>query len=159
MKKYFNIELIMTLVILLFIGVLAFQGIVVDDLSDKAMNFPSFVFGVGGILGVAEIIRNVKAVQAVEKRSEVSKRKSVFKNKKNFVQFALMTLAYLVLLYLLGFVIASIIMVISYGLIRGYEKKWVIIVAGVGIILLWYVLFTKMIGVRMLTGVLTKGLI
>lgn len=157
MKKYFNIELIMTLVILIFIGVLAFQGTVVEDLSDKAMRFPSFVFSVGGILGVAEIIRNVRSVQAAEKKGQAAKRKPVFKDWKNFTQFVLMTLAYLVLLYLLGFVIASIIMVISYGLLRGYEKKWVIIVAGVGVILLWYVLFTKVIGVRMLTGVLTMG--
>ena len=153
MKKYFNIELIMTLVILAFIGVLALQG-AADGLSANAMRFPSFVFTVGGILGVAEIIRNVLAVKAEEKSGETKKKKPLFKNKKNLAEFLVLTLVYLVLLYLIGFVLSSIIVVIAYGLRRGFEKKWIIVVAGIGVIALWYVLFAKLIGVKMLTGVL-----
>lgn len=158
MKKYLNIELIMTLVILAFIGMLAVQG-QVDGLSANAMRFPSFVFTVGGILGVVEIIRNVSAVRAVEKKGEAAKKKPLFKNKKNLAEFIVLTLAYLVLLYLTGFTIASIIMVIAYGILRGFEKKWIVVVAGIAVILVWYVLFAKVIGVKMLGGVLIKGLV
>ena len=158
MRKYLTLETVVTLSILLFIGVLAVEGLVVEKLSPKAMAFPGFVFGAAGIIGLFEIIRVVRQINRSEamEKTEKSVPPAVFKNRRNFIEFVAMTICYFLLMYLLGFLPASIIFCAVYGMRKKYERMGRLIIAAVAVNLLWYLLFSKVFVIRIPNAVLLK---
>ncbi len=154
MKKYLNIELIMTLVILLIVAVIAFQGMVVEKLSEKALQFPFFVFGMCFVFGTVEIIRNVRDVRKKEKAGQDVTRKPVISDPRKFFTILGMIAVYAVLVYVLGFVAASIILSVVYGLYSGYKKKWVVVVVAICFSFALYLLFTKVLGTSLPRGLI-----
>lgn len=168
MKKYLNLELIMTMVLMAIIGILAIQGVFVEHLSQRSMTFPTFVFSIVAILGVVEITRNVlktrkklktETAPAAKPEPEINEETGEVCNPRaNLIEIIILTAVYCVLLWLVGFVVSSVALVITYGLRRKYKKPWVIVVAGIAIILVWYFLFTRLLGVSIFPGILLKGL-
>ena len=154
MKKYLNLELIMTLLLLLIVAVIAFQGVAVEKLSSRAMQFPMFVFGMCFLFGIIEIVRNVKAVNQQAKAEGEVKRKPVFVNSKNFFVILGMIVAYAALVYLIGFVAATILLGIVYGFYSKYKNKWVVVIVAVCFSVAIYLLFTKVLGTSLPTGLI-----
>jgi Na+/melibiose symporter-like transporter len=149
-KKYLNIEIIMTGIILLGIGILAINGLVVQKLSSRAMAFPIFVFSVAGVVGVLEIIRCVRIVNRSQahKTSEASSKKEVvLENKKNFFEIVVMIVLYFVFMCLVGFIPASLFFSVVYAIRQKYKKIWLFCIVSMLIIVGWYFLFDNLLGV------------
>lgn len=86
MKKYLNLEMAVTCIILLYIVVLAGDGYLVSKLSARAMSFPRFIFLLAGVIGVLEIRRIKRATDANEAKpaEERKKKKPLVEHAGNF---------------------------------------------------------------------------
>lgn len=150
----------MTIVLLLFIGVMAIDGFFVSRYSSSAMAFPKFVFAVAAVSGIAEIVRNIKAQKARQKEksgeSEEEPISGVFHDKKKFFVFTAMIFAYLILMLLTGFVVSSIVFCLAYGFREKFPNPVVLVITSVVIVLLWYFLFGSVLNVRLPAGMLAK---
>lgn len=149
MKKYVNLEIVITVIILLYIGVLAFDGFFVSKLSSKAMAFPNFVFLLAGVVGVLELRRSVIAAraEAAKPPEQKTEKAPIIDNKNKFFEILILTVVYFSLMFLIGFILSSFIFSVIYAIRQKYEKMWQFCAIMLVIICGWYYLFNNMLGV------------
>ena len=150
MRKYLNLEMAVTCVILLYIVVLACDGYFISRLSAKAMSFPRFIFLLAGIVGVLEIRRIKRAVDAEEAKppEQRKKKKPVLKHAGNFREIVVLTVGYFVFMYLIGFFLSSVLFSVIYAYRHKYARMAQFVVISVVIVFAWYFLFERMLGVN-----------
>ncbi len=150
LKKYLSIDVIMAGVILLIIGIMAFNGYVMSNLSATSLRYPTFVFTVCLVIGTLEIVKGVR------KNARTEFKMPVFTNKRNFFFVCGAIIVYASLLTILGFIIASSIFTISYILYTRYEKPVRIIVTSLVIVIVIYVVFTQFLHVNLPQGLILR---
>lgn len=158
MKRYVNLETVVTGIMLLYIGVLAIDGLFVSKLSSKAMAFPRFVFILAGVVGVLELRRCVRSAKAEEAKApeERTKREPIVDNGKKFFEIIALTVMYFVLMFLIGFIPSSFIFSLIYAIRQKYEKMLQFCIIMLVIICAWYYLFNNMLGVSFPTPLLLE---
>lgn len=149
MRKYLNLEMAMTCVILLYVAILTCDGYFVSKLSARAMSFPRFIFLLAGVIGVLEIIRVKRAVDAdeakpIEKRK---KKKPLVEHAGNFWEIVILTVGYFVFMYLIGFFLSSVLFSVIYAYRHKYPRMVQFSVISIAIVFAWYFLFERMLGV------------
>ncbi len=148
LKKYFTVETITTGGILVFIMILAADGIFIKKLSSSAMAFPGFVFGTGILIGILDLI---KSIREIKNKSDAEKQ-PLFENKKNFQTICFLMLLYVVLMWLCGFIISSMVFSLLFAWKHHYKRMILFTIVMAVIILIWYLLFTKFLGVQFPAG-------
>ena len=150
MRKYLNLEMAVTCVILLYIAVLACDGYFVSRLSAKALAFPRFIFLLAGIIGALEIRRIKRAVDADEAKPPEQRKKKipVVKHAGNFREIVIMAIGYFVFMYLIGFFLSSVLFSVIYAHRHKYARMVQFVVISIAIVFAWYFLFERMLGVN-----------
>lgn len=154
MKKKPSIEMIMALVIMLLTAIMAIDGFVFQDIPPEAAKYPVFVFCVIMAAGVAEIIRCVR-----EQKKEEKEAKPVFENPRNFLVVCGMIVGYGILVWLLGFVIATILFTIGFTC---YSRlKHLVLFNGIMALVIVgiYFLFERVLQIFLPVGLLFENLL
>ena len=112
------------------------------------MAFPGFVFGTGILIGILDLI---KSIREIKNKSDAEKQ-PLFENKKNFQTICFLMLLYVVLMWLCGFIISSIVFSLLFAWKHHYKRMILFTIVMAVIILIWYLLFTKFLGVQFPAG-------
>lgn len=162
LKEYLNVEIVMTSLILVFVIVLAADGFFVKKLSSSAMAFPGFVFIAAIVIGLLEIGGNIRSVnkrlRTSENEGNSNQKKPVLDNKKNFIAMCMMLAVYFLLLYLIGFIISSIVFSLMFAIYHRYQRMVLFTGVTVMIVVFWFILFSKFLGVNIPNGLLAEVL-
>ncbi len=148
LKKYLTIDVVMAAVILLIVGILAFNGYVVKKLPALSLRFPGFVFLMVFVVGIFEIVRGVNDVR------KGAKQKPLFVSRRNFLFMCLAVIGYIALFCLLGFVVSSIIFSVVFAVYHRYSKYFVLIAATCVIVIGLYFCFVRFLGADLPAGIL-----
>lgn len=145
-KKKIPFEAIMVLVVLCLIAIMAFDGFVVQDMPSDARSYPIFVFVVIAIAGAVEI------ANAFRKQND--EKEPVFENRANFFLVAGMIIAYAVAMYLIGFVLSTILFVAIF--IWKFKMKHALLydIGAAAVIIAIYFCFKEILYVFLPSGVL-----
>jgi len=122
-KKKLPLEPTVALVLIGIILVLCLEGFVRQDMPALASRFPLAVFGVVILTGIAEFFRSLSAAKKrAEKEEKDGGKKEIFQEKlgekkttrKNFITVSVMVILYSILMYLIGFIAASIALFVAF---------------------------------------------
>lgn len=148
-KKTLPLDALMAIIIMLFAGALAIDGFIRQDLPADAVKYPIFVFCVIAIVGLSQVFSSLKA-----SKGDDYKPAKIFENKKNFIVVFGMIVSYIIVMYLLGFILSSIIFAIAvaayfkYKHLIGFSIGAAIVFTGV------YYVFVKLLYIFLPSGLL-----
>lgn len=139
------------------------DGKIIKPISSDAMRFPGVIMIGIVVLSVVEVLTkllNGKDARKQEKetgREEAEVEESgekLFKNPKNFLIALGMTVAYMGVIYILGFLVASIVFGICFGLVYQYKKKILLVIYSCLVSSLLYLVFSFLLKIKLPNGLL-----
>lgn len=153
-KQGLSLDAVMALVIVLIVLLMGGYGLFVQRLPAEAVRFPLFVFGVVICAGIGEIIRSLRA----EKRREEA-RPPVFHDRKNFLTVCGMILGYILLMYLVGFILSTILFAAAFGWRFRFRRLVPFGIAAAAVTVLLYFCFTKLMYIHLPQGLLLEQIL
>ena len=156
-KKKIPFDAIMAAVMIVITWVVLGDGLFVHKLTWAALRYPVVCGGMVTLCAVIEIANAFRKQAASGSEEEGEKKaKPVFTNRRNFLIMVGLMAAYVLLMWLLGFIISSVAIVVAFTLILKAKKPvWVIIGFTVVIVALYYV-FRNYLYVFLPRGLLIK---
>lgn len=122
-KKSLPFDAILAIVMMGIMAALAIDGIFIHKLSVEAMKYPLFCFA---IVGVACLIEIGRSLQNQKVAGEQAKAKPLYYNKKNFFITVGMLGVYVIVMWLFGFIVASVAMSMAFTWFYKI-RKWVLV--------------------------------
>ena len=135
------------------VAAIAFDGIFIHKLPLEALKYPVFcfliVFGTCGI----EIVRSIRKQKAEEETVEAE---PVHYDLKNFLIMVVMLIVYVILLWLIGFIAASIALTIVFTVLYRLNKPVLVNVIATVVIIAVFFIFGKVLYIFLPQGLLFK---
>ncbi|MEM5768779.1 MAG: tripartite tricarboxylate transporter TctB family protein [Bacillota bacterium] len=141
---------VMTLVVMLLVGLMAADGQFIQKLPSSATKYPFFIFSVVIVFGIVDIINSFRQ-QAAERGKE---RKPLFENRGNFLIITGMIIGYVLLMWLLGFVISTILFAVLFAWKFRLRHLIIFDLSAAVCIVALYVCFEKLLYIFLPTGLL-----
>lgn len=152
-KKKIPFEAVMTIVVLLLVAIMAFDGFAIQKMPSDAAAYPIFLFAVIAIAGVAELLN------VFHKQKEGKEEPPVFENRNNFLAVVGMIIGYAVAMWLIGFILSTILFTIVF-IARFKIKKAVLVdICAAVVTVAVYLLFEKVLYVFLPSGILIEKLL
>jgi len=149
-KKNSYLEAIMAAFIMFFVAAMAIDGF---DLPMDAIKYPIFIFCIVAAAGIFVIVQTIKASKGADYKPV-----QPFENRKNFLVICGLIIGYIIVMYLLGYIISSIIFAILTAWYFKYEHMLAfsigVAIASLGI----YYCFVKLLYIFLPTGLLLNKL-
>ncbi len=147
-KRHIPFEAIMSFVMMIISGAIITDGMFIHKLSWDAIQYPLVCCLVVFAMAMIEIVKSL----AGQKKKE--KTESIYHNRKNFFLVAGMLIAYVILMWLFGFMFSSIALTICFTVLFKIQKPVLInIGAGIAIIAIYFV-FNKILYIFLPKGML-----
>lgn len=156
-KKRVPLDTVMAAVIILLVLIMAGYGFLVQRLPDEATRFPLFVFGVVVCAGVGEIFRSLRARKREETVSAIEP--SVFYNRNRFLLVCGMVIGYVITMYLLGFILSTILFAAVFGWQSRFRPLVPFCAAAVVVTIGLYLCFTRLMFIHLPQGLLPELLL
>lgn len=155
MKKRIRLpfDTVVAIMILALTAFLAGDGLIRQSLPFEAVRFPIFVFAVIFIVGGMEIVRSLRAAKG---QDETAGQAAVFTNRKNFLLICSMIVIYGILLHFLGFIIATVMLVIAF--VSNFKYRYAVayvIITAVVVVAIYYS-FTRLMHIKLPAGLIMK---
>lgn len=154
-KKPIPLEVVMAAVIMLLVLALAADGFARQGMPIEAAKYPIFVFCVVIVSGVVEIARCLRAQSSQETGAP---EKKVFENRKNFLVVSGMIIGYVIAMWLLGFMLSTIIFAVLFAWYFKLKHLIVFDIAAVIVIVGLYYCFEKLLYIFLPAGLLFEKL-
>ena len=151
-KKKIPFEAIMTIVVLGLIAVMAIDGFAVEHMPADAAAYPIFVFVVIALAGVAELVNIFRRQKAGKEE------KPVFENRTNFLIATGMIIGYAVVMYLIGFILSSILFTVLFVGKFKMKKPLLVDIGAAAVIVAVYFCFEKLLYIFLPSGILLEKL-
>lgn len=141
---------IMALVIMLLVGLMAADGFFIQKLPADATKYPGFLFAVVIVSGIVEIISSFRK-QAAEQGKEI---KPLFENCKNFLIITGMIIGYVLFMWLLGFMISTILFAVLFAWKFRFKHLLIFDISAAVCIVALYFCFEKLLYIFLPAGLL-----
>lgn len=143
------VDFYVTLVIMLGSVYFLIDGLYISKLNAVAIRMPGLVLGLTILLCIIEMVKIL-----IRTFKGNSKPMVLFEDKRNFTIGLSIVVAYCIGLWLVGFLISTVVIGITYGLIYKYKKKFFMALYTVGVTLVIYGIFVKVLNVHLPQGLL-----
>lgn len=155
-KNGLPLDAVIALVLMLFVLVLAFEGLAVQKLPEEATGFPVFVFAVIFVVGCLELlrIRRGQKKEHQESQSAQNTPKAVFHNRKNFLVMCGLIIGYIVFMSLVGFILATILFTVVFAVKFHYGHPAIFGVIAVFVTIGLYYIFKNVMYIQLPAGFL-----
>ena len=164
-------ELVVMVFILLVCLLLFIDGKFVRPISSDAMRFPGVIMIAIVILSAIEAVKDYRKYKASSQEeseeaeaiepdaaepaeAKPAKKNLLFSNPRNFLIFLAMTAAYILLIYVFGFLLSSIAFCICFGLIFKFKRKVPLVISSILVSTLLYVTFNTFLKIDLPNGLL-----
>jgi hypothetical protein len=164
MKKQLIMNSCLAGIIILLVVLFICEGLFISEIPPSSWIFPGFIFGIVTLLGIAEIAHNIflarkeTKTKAVDPGTDSAQAEDtpLFTNKKNILVISALMILYVLIFYLFGFLTASIIFAVLYGIYSKYPKKLLFFSVTILIIVALFIIFSKFLGVSFSPGMVWK---
>ncbi len=146
---------VMAMVIMAMSAAIIIDGICVQKLPMNALSYPMFCAAMVFVAGFVEIVRAFRDQKAASESAETAGgKKTLYVNRKNFLISVGLFAAYVVLMWLLGFVISSIAVTAAFVYVFKAKKPLLVVLCSAVVIVLLYILFNKALYIFLPKGLL-----
>lgn len=152
-KKKIPFEAIMTIVVLGLIAIMAVDGLAIEHMPADAAAYPIFVFAVIALAGAVELVNIFRRQKAGKEE------KSIFENRRNFLTATAMIVGYAVVMYLIGFVLSSILFTALFVGKFKMKKPLLVDMGAAAVIVAIYFCFQKLLYIFLPSGILLEKLL
>ena len=143
-------EGVMAIVIAAIVAIICLDGILINKLPMEALRYPLVCMAIVGITAVIEVVKAIKGKD--------EKQKPVHKNAKNFLVASGLTVAYIILMWLFGFIVSSIALTIAFTVIYKMEKPVAINIGAAVVIIAVYFIFSRLLYIFLPEGLFFEWL-
>lgn len=149
-RRKLPFDVVMAIVMMVIVTAIAIDGFWIQKLPMEALKYPIFCFVVFYCACVIEIINAFRKKE--KKNGEENK---IHNNLKNFyITFGLLV-AYVLLMYLFGFILSSIAMTVAFTLIFKVKKPLLINIGAALVIIALYFIFSRVLFIFLPKGLIT----
>lgn len=110
-QKVLPFEAYISIILMLIVAAIAIDGICIQKLPAEALRYPIFCFIVLFATSAYEIIRDIRKQKQTH---DPSTKKPLYHNKKSFLITVGMLVAYVILMWLFGFIVSSIALTVAF---------------------------------------------
>ncbi len=146
-------EAILSIVIMLIMASMAFDGIFVQGLPMKALKYPLFCFAVVFVTSSIEIVRAVRKQKTMGVGEQA---KPVHHNLRNYGITTAMLVAYVILMWIFGFIISSVMLTVAFTWYFKVNRLVVVNTAAAVVLIIIYYVFSNALYIFLPKGLLYK---
>ena len=135
-------------------GILVWACIYFNEIRSQSLEDQMFIRPVFYLLIVLFIVNGVNDFRSFKRSSKAASKPKDDEETKNVIGFILLVLAYLLLVTYVGFIIMSVVFLLSCLWLFGVKNKAILTFMPIGVSLFLYVLFAVWFGVPLPEGLL-----
>ena len=135
-------------------GILVWACIYFNEIRSQSIEDQMFIRPVFYLLIVLFIVNGINDFRNFKKSSKAASESKCDENSKNVIGFIMLVLAYLLLVSYVGFIITSVVFLLSCLWLFGIKNKVILAFMPIGVSLFLYVLFAVWFGVPLPEGLL-----
>nr|WP_321305762.1 tripartite tricarboxylate transporter TctB family protein [uncultured Sphaerochaeta sp.] len=152
-RKRLPFEAVLALFMMLLVAAIVIDGFFIHELPMKALKYPIFCFSVFFATCVIEIIRSVRKQKTLGEKVEA---KPIHHNLRNFSITVGLIVAYVIVMWLFGFIVSSIAITVGFTAIYRVQKNTIVNVVAAVVIITVYFVFSNVLYIFLPEGLLFK---
>ena len=149
----FPLETVLAIVVMLIMAALAVDGVFIQKLPVEALKYPLFCFFVVFATCAIEIVRSIRKQKVIGDKVET---KPVHYNKKNFMIMVGLLTAYVILMWLSGFIVSSIALTVVFTLLFKIRRLVLVNIFAAIVVVVIYFVFSNALFIFLPQGLLFK---